>query len=190
MKKKIVELVSLMLLLSTTLTVCANDTAYPLKTQYPDGVEKINSSLLLNTKIQRPIENGFETRDEIESLTLDSQSNELVISEDAYSGKFALKIQKNKRDIIPIRETGYFYTGESITTDIEENEQTIMLDGSDICIQINNNKIMVSGTRAQRESVSVVVQKNNAFAYIDQTYADENGYFEFGFALKEKGTYQ
>ena len=89
-------------------TANSNVIEYPLKSEYPNGISAADSELFKNSKILRPINTGFEEINEISGINSDSYNGELMISEDKYTGKFALKVAKKSNDILPVKETDYF----------------------------------------------------------------------------------
>ena len=90
-----------------------NFVSYPLRAQYPNGIETINSALAKESEIVKPIDTGFEERNEIGAVKNESYNGQLKITEEKYSGKFALEIIKRDNNIIPIKETDYFKTSDN-----------------------------------------------------------------------------
>jgi len=131
MKKIFSTMVASILLLALPMQVFASGEMYPLKSTYPNGVAAAEEELFSNGKVEKPIETGFEKTDEIEMLMNGAQSTQLGVSEEAYSGKFALKIQKSNDEIIPVCETEYFQTGYGPLDEIPtENTQSTNSDGT------------------------------------------------------------
>ncbi len=186
MRKIFTTLIASLISLSLPLSALADDAPYPFKTLYPKGIASADSSLFLNSKIKKPIETGFEERNDFTSLKTDTQSGELSITEDAYSGKFALEIQKSQDSIIPICETDYFQTGCTASV----GDRVIIKKIAGIQVEMDDKSIFVSGTKASNEEVSILVKKDDTITYIDQKTADENGSYSFTFPLPGYGTYQ
>lgn len=172
------------------MNVLAGSGMYPLKSRCPNGVEVTDPLLFTNSKIEKPIDTGFEKNIEIELLINDTQSNQSVISEDSYSGKFALKIQKKDDAIIPVYETDYFQTGSGTSVKTKAVSKAVVENVSGIQFQVTDKNVIVSGKKAAREEVTILVEKGEVIAYVNQKTADENGEFAFAFSLKEYGTYQ
>lgn len=191
MKKQIVGFMTAILLLTCHFVGFAVESNfYPVKAMFPKGVENVNSSLFLNSKIKRPIEMDFEGREELVSIAIHNQSGQLAISEDVYSGKFALKIKQLHDEILSIKETEYFQITDILPDTTTDNKSDELSDKTDFTIQVNGKTVIVSGIKAPKEMVSLLVEEGNQIAYIDQTDADVNGFYKFTFTLNHYGTYQ
>lgn len=190
MGKRFSKMMASVLLLLLPMNVFANGEVYPLKSRYPDGIEAADTSLFSNSKVEKPIETGFEKSSEIELLINESLSNQFAVSEDSYSGKFALKIQKSDDEIIPVYETDYFQTGFATSANTKAASKSVVDNVSGIQVQVNDKNVTVSGKKAPREEVTILVTKGETICYIDQKAADENGEFIFSFTLMEYGTYK
>lgn len=191
MKKQFVGLaMAILLLLYPLVSFAEEGNPYPMKALFPEGIDNVNSSLFSNSKIKRPIETDFEERSELSVLSKENQSGQLIISEDAYSGKFALKIQKLQENILPIRETEYFRITDITPSTMANVEPMALSENADFSLRINDKTVMVSGVKASNEMVSLLVKEGDNIAYIDQTNADANGFYDFTFSLDDYGTYQ
>lgn len=196
MRKKFSTMVASVLLLALPMQVFASDVLYPLKSLYPDGVEPAEISLFSNSKVEKPINTGFEKNNEIELLINGSESSQVGVSEDSYSGKFALKIRKTDDEIISVYDTEYFQTGygPSDTTQ-QANIQPTNLDGT------NNAKCnfytlkLKPMSNSETISFYVKVKKLNELGNIEENYVliksdeDRDGVYSVGTDLS-RGKWQ
>ena len=174
--------------------VFASDVMYPLKSQYTDGIDSAGASLFSNEKVEKPIETGFEKTDEIEGLVNGSQSNQLGVSEESYSGKFALKIQKSDNEIIPICDTEYFLTGHG---DLIEEANTQAINPDDAYTSKCNYYTLKIKPMSNSETISfyVKVKKTNDLGDVEEDYAlvksdgDRDGVYSVGADLS-RGKWQ
>lgn len=167
-----------------------NFVAYPLKSQYPNGIETVSSVLAKENEIVKPIDTGFEERNEINAVKMEDYNRQLKISEEKYNGKFALEIIKTGNDIIPIKESEYFKTSDYSTiaeNNTEENasSKTTIVDGN-ISVITNDKFVIVEGFTEVDSAATILIMKGEKIAYLNQTKV-ENGKFKFEFPLHEYG---
>lgn len=162
-----------------------NYVSYPVKSSYQHGVSSASSELFKNSKIDKPINTGFEERNEINAINAENKNGQLEIVEDKYTGKFALKIKKTTEEIIPLQETEYFKTVE----DDLLRTTSLQREDSGIDVSVNENVMTISGNKYPNEMVALLVETENEISYLSQTTANDSGYFEFKFPVDKYGDY-
>ena len=171
-------------------------TSYPVVSSYPSGISAVRPELFKESKISKPIETGFESRNEINAVKDDNKNNQLEITEDCNLGKFALKITKNNSDIIPIKESEFFKTSATsqiikpdISTNIVMLSAPLAVANNKVCVTSTDKTVKISGTGNAEKNTSVLVKKGEDIAYVEQTKTDLNGQYQFEFNVKEYGDY-
>lgn len=167
--------------------------SYPLKAQYPNGIDSVNKLLAKENELEKPIDTGFEERNELNAVKTDNYNGQLKISEDKYNGKFALEVVKNNGEIVPIKESEYFKTSDSaiiveenLNDDSSSETQTLVQNG--LTIVTKGNHITVQGEDLISDQKTILVMKGDKIAYIDQIEV-EDGIYRFDFGLEEYTTY-
>lgn len=184
-------MVASLLLVLLPMNTLANSGEYPLKSLYPNGIEAADETLFSSGRIEKPIETGFEDSSEIKELLIkEDLTDELAISEDSYSGKFALKIQKIDDSIIPIYETEYFQTADSPNNVPGSEIKTIVKNVSGIRIAMRDKNVTVTGNATAGEEIILVIKQGETYIYVNQMAADVKGNYKFEFPLTEYGSYQ
>lgn len=192
MKKIITLLLASTIVLQCSMIAFADTgTLYPLKLEYQSGIDNVNFALFSNSEISKPIETGFEDSGVIEEIRVDDYEDQIAISENSYSGKFSLKINKKNNDIIPIHETEYFQTGDVIDDITDSDLENVSYeDNYDIEVLTNGRDVTVLGSKMPGEYVSILVEKDTEYVYADQTVASDDGSYYFEFSLNDYGNYK
>ncbi len=196
MYKRFTMMVASVLLLLLPLNAFANAEVYPIKSQYPDGIEAADISLFSNDKEQKPIETGFEKTSEIELLVNESESDQIGASEASYSGKFALEIKKRDDKIIPVYETEYFQTGYGSADWIDEENSNETNSNVAYNSKCNFYSLMLKPmSNSETLSFYVKVKKLDELGNIEEVYAllksdsDGDGIYSVGTDLS-RGKWQ
>lgn len=169
---------------------------YPLKEKYPKGIENAKTDNFGGSKYERPIETGFESRNEINAIKTENFGEQLAITEKKYEGKFALEINKKNSEIIPIKTSRYFKLSDDAvipkkvekSEETKENEEKVYEDWN-ITVRVSDKTVTIAGTGTKTTDAAVLVSKNGEIFYVDQTKLDENRDFRFVFPLTEYGNY-
>lgn len=78
---------------------------FPYKSQYPNGIQRVSDNLLKDIAQINPINTGFETVTEINDIRNNSYNGKLSVTDDAYEGRFALKVKADTvSDLFPLKE--------------------------------------------------------------------------------------
>lgn len=169
-----------------------NNVSYPLVSIYPNGISSAKSELFTNSKIARPIETGFEEKNEINAVESDNAGGQLSISEDCFEGKFALKATQLTDEYIPIKESEYFKI-----KNLYESESPIgstgykVIEKNDVfTVQSSGLNIKVYGNTSPNTEVTILLERTGNISYVDQIRSNSLGYYEFNFKIKEYGTYK
>lgn len=165
-----------------------NYVSYPLKSQYPNGIETVDPVLAKESKIDRPINTGFEERNEINAVKMEDYNGQLNISEEKYNGKFALEVIKNDSTIIPVKESEYFKTSDSAINITKNSDSKTTITDGDMSAVIDGNLVTLEGTAKNCGQVSISVTKGGKIVYVNQ-YETEDGSYRFSFGISDYGTY-
>ena len=78
---------------------------FPYKSQYPNGIQRVSDNLLKDIAQINSINTGFETVTEINDIRNNSYNGKLSVTDDAYEGRFALKVKADTvSDLFPLKE--------------------------------------------------------------------------------------
>jgi hypothetical protein len=175
--------------------------SYPEKSTFTSGITSVDESIFKDSEIVYPINTSYEEKNELSDISLNNFDNQLSISEDAYEGKFAVDVNTKTSDIIPIKESNYFFVSGQLT-----NSETLptptstptptpsatptTVSESGATVEVNQNTVRVYGTTTPNIEVALLVKNSSdAIKYINQTTSDANGLYEFVFSLPENGAY-
>ncbi len=90
---------------------------YPKTESYPSGIKAAPNAIFNNSKVVKPIDTGFEERNELSAISASDFCENLSVSEDSRSGRFSLKVLAKDEIIFPVKESDNFT--------VTENEQTL-----------------------------------------------------------------
>ncbi len=86
---------------------------YPLKSSYKSGIANIDKRIFKESKVKYPIETGYENINEIKNIKSNSFDDQISVTEEKRSGKFALCVTPlGDEEILSIAESEYFEVGE------------------------------------------------------------------------------
>lgn len=161
---------------------------YPYIKDYPDGIENADNSVFLESKIIYPLNNDYETEESINFINNNSSEGQIFISEDAYSGRFAMGLKPLADEKILIRKTDEFLIGNMMNPMGTYSLKTGVNNNVDISIV--DKKVFVSGSTEAGNQISIIAYDSSGeIVYVEQLPAID-GAFEFQFSVAEYGTYE
>ncbi len=162
-----------------------NTEDFPFSSIYTNGITPANLSLFRNSSLKKPIDTGFENREEIFETYNNTLNGAVTISENKYSGKFALKLTQNTNSILPIKESEYFQIG---STPVEQPlfriytiEKTIyieadLLPNSNVGINIYRDGLLAASSQRNADSSGKLYYQSIDLAY--RLYSVEIDYYK------------